>query len=277
MGNFRIGLLALLWPVFACWGEALTSPWLGLPFEFESRLSGLYQTFHTVATGSHSEVYSSNDFFLNYSLKNSLPTPTLSVAFDATLAVTRKQKGQVDRLRLMGMYVWKDDVAGDPASVAFGLSYAQAFGYSLRDVSSFHHGLYNGEFFVTFGKERAFTDYWDLHWWGLVGIGTAEQGSPWVRFNLDCEKRGESRTWENHAVGAFVHVLFGTGDEKLHLHHFKGYGRVQHESIDLGLRYIYTIDCFGSATLEYSYRPYARNFPAYAQCLLLTVLYTFGL
>src|SRR5262249_54470415 len=130
--------------------------------------------------------------------------------------------------------------------------------------SSFHHGLYNSEFFLSIGKELPDDLLWGSRLWGVAGVGVAEKGSAWLRFRLEYEKRLRER----HALRGFVHSLCGLGGKRLHKNGFQGYGPVAHRSIDLGLRYMYFIDYYGSASLQYSYRIYASNFPSRAHQVL---------
>lgn len=248
-------------------------PWLGNFYEFELRSSLKYQGYAWLATGSHHQKYTSNDVFLNLSLSNSLPDPDIGGELEITEARTRKQSGEIDQIKLTGRYLWQDDVAGDPYSLVIGLSYIQAFKNSLRDVSSFHHGLYNTELFVSVGQENPDESLWGSRWWGVAAFGIAEQGSPWLRLRLNFDKRW----FEKHEMEIFVHTLWGLGGRKLHLHDFHGYGPIKHQSIDLGLRYTYVLDYYGNASLEYSYRVYAYNFPAYVHQVQAQILYTFGL
>ena len=259
-------------------------PWLGNYYEFEFRSNLRYQTYAWVDTGSRHDKYLSNDIFLNLSLTNALPDPAIGAEFEVVGAKTRKQgrgssralSGDVDQLKLTGRYLWLDDVAGDSFSLVSGLSYIQAFKSSLRDVSSFHHGLYNGECFISFGREspgQSFRSLWGSRWWGLFALGIAEQGSPWLRFDLAYD----NRFGENHEINLFLHSLWGFGGKRLHIHHFHGYGPIKHQSIDVGMRYTYELEYFGNATLEYSYRVYANQFPAYVHQVVAQLLYTFGL
>lgn len=252
-------------------------PWLGNFYEFELRPSLKYQGYTCLTSGSHHIKYPSNDVFLNLSLCNALADPNANTAvgaeFEVTGARTRRQHDRIDQLKLTGRYLWQDDIAGDPYSLITGLSYTQAFKYSLKDVSSFHHGLYNTEFFISLGQENPDECLWGSRWWGMFAIGIAEQGSPWLRFRLNYDKRW----FEKHELGLFLHSLWGLGSKRLHLNDFYGYGLIKHQSIDLGLRYTYIIECFGHASLEYSYRAYANNFPTYVHRVCAQVLYTFGL
>jgi hypothetical protein len=257
-----------------CQGSATEyQPWLGNFYEFELRSDAMYQGYAWLSSGSHLKKYLSNDVFLDFSLSIARPDPDVSLEFEIIEARTRRQRGDIDQLKLTGRYVWQDDIAGDPMSLITGISYIQAFSSSLKDVSSFHHGLYNAEFFLSLGKEWAEGNLWNSRWWSVFAIGIAERGTPWLRFRLDYDKR-----WgEQHETKLFLHSLWGLGRHPLRFYHFYGYGSIQHQSIDLGLRYTYLLEFYGSASLEYSYRVYAYNFPAYTHHVIAQLLYTFGL
>lgn len=246
-------------------------PWLGNSYEFEFRTSLIYESYSKLAVDSHLKPYSSDNVFLNASLSNA--TPDFGVELEAVEVSTRQQKGKMDQLKLTGRYSWLDDLAGDSWSLIPGFSYRQAFKNSLKDISCFHHGLYEGEVFLSFGKEKSLDTYWHSRWWSLIGIGMAERGSLWLRFQLVYERCW----WDKHRMRLFLHSLWGGGNKKLSIHHFNGYGSIRHRSVDLGLRYTYSLDYFGTASLEYSYRIYAQNFPIYTHHLLAQLLYTFGL
>ena len=247
-------------------------PWLGNVYEFEFRPSLLYQGYSHLSSGSHSERYSSNDVFLDLSLSNSFP----EIGLEAELvgAKTRHQPGNVDQIKLTGRYVWQDDIAGAPFSFVTGLSLIQAFHKSLKDVSSFHHGLSEAELFFSLGKEYSQDDKWGARWWGIFAIGAAaDRGSPWFRFDVAYDKR----FYEKHELRFLMNSLWGTGHHRLRRLHFDGYGPIQHQSVDLGIRYTYLLEFFGNASLEYTYRVHARNFPEYTHRIMAQVLYTFGL
>lgn len=270
-------LKRVLFPLFlltaSCAEGTQLQPWLGNFYEFEVRSSFLYQGYSRLSVGNHTKKHSSNDLFLNLSICNSKPDPEVGLELELTQALTRRQKGEIDQIKLTGRYMWMDDIAGDSISVTPGFSYVQAFTNSLNDVSSFHHGLYNTELFVSIGKEKADETVWGSHWWAVFALGVAEKGSAWLLCNLDYEMRFLKR----HAFGAFLHTLIGFGGQGLHPHHFRGYGPVAHRSIELGLRYIYFIEYYGEASLEYSYRAYSRNFPLAAHRVMAQILFTFGL
>lgn len=247
-------------------------PWFGNIYEFEFRTSFIYQSYSKISSGSSLENHSSDDLFLHASLSSAITD--LSFEGEIVEARTRHQKGDIDQLKITGRYVWENDLAGDPWSLTTGMSYTQAFQRSLNDISSFHHGLYEGEAFLSMGKEFFFETGWNHRWWSVVGVGIAERGSPWIRFYVVYEKCLQQNRQE---LQLLLHSLWGLGHKKLHFHDFSGYGPIRHQSVDLGLRYIYLLDYFGSASLEYAYRVHAENFPAYAHYVIIKFLYTFGL
>lgn len=249
-------------------------PWTGNPFEFELRGAAQYQRYRYVSTGNHLQRYSANDAFLNVSLKNftCYPVP-LSLELEALEAFTHKQNGDIDSFKMTAIYPFRDDVGGDPFSVHGGLRYIQAFDRSLRDISSFHHGLYNGEIFISIGQEKARDIFWQRRWWVVFGLGAAEQGSAWGSVDI----HAALIPYKRHELKFFISSLWGMGHKNLHIHSFKGYGNVAHASLDMGVGYTYHIDYLGECSFEYSLRPYAVNFPAYAQQFLLKFLVTFGL
>lgn len=270
----RKGLLSLIYCfLIPNWGAATERlPWVGNYLEFEWRHTAYLQDYPYVASHSYYTPYASSDIFFVASLSNAFK-PEFSLEAEAMVAKTCRQDWAIDHLRLTGRYMWSNDIAGDEFSFTTGVSLTQAFDHSLHDMSSFHHGRSEAELFLSVGKEYADGKEWISRWWGVFGTGTAERGSPWFRGELNLE----GRFCDVYAWRVFIHSLAGIGHKCLRLDDFHGYGSLQHQSIDLGFRYTYFIEFFGELAFEYSYRIYARNFPAKTSHLLLTLLYTFGL
>ena len=265
-------ILLFLFSVFFTYLHSTeTSPWLGNPYEFEWRNSLCVQNYSRLNINSHSSKSHQTDYFFNSSLCNSIPY--LGAEIECLLAKTKEQRGDVDSLKLTGRYVFQDDIAGDPISLVTGVSLTKAFWPSLRDISSFHHGLGEVELFLSFGKERSQCNFWIFRWWGLAGIGVAERGSPWLRAEL----KAAMSFRERHELELGCLSLFGLGRKSLRKHDFKGYGSIHHQSVDLALRYTYLIDFVGNFNVEYSYRVYAYNFPARVNRVKAQFLFTFSL
>lgn len=250
---------AALFSPLLCWGT-LHLPWLETYLQPEVRASFRYLAYE----------HSSNNYFFDASASLTA-TPTFSVELEAELAKTSRQTWGVDHLKATGRYVLWDDIAGDPLSVTLGLSLIQAFQPSLRDISSFHHGISEAELFLSFGKETAQGEEWVRRWWGFGAIGIASRGFPWYRGRLSYEWRIR----QLFELAIFADGLKGAGFKKLHRHHFKGYGAIDHRSVDLGLRLTYLIPFFGSFYVEYAYRPYAQNFPKRANIVTAQLHYLY--
>ncbi len=246
--------------------------WLGNYLEFEARLEGEYQHFANLAIETNKKKYRSDNFFLNLSLSNAVAY-NFALELELASAHTKFQKGTIDHLKVTGRYIWLDDIVGDALSLSTGISLIHPFTKSLNDISVINHGRAEAEFFCSIGKEKALETIWIQRWYGVAGIGLANEGSPWIR----CDLVYESRWHEAHELRGFIHALCGLGAKSLQPNHFHGYGSIQHESLDVGIRYTYLIPYFGNISLQYSYRIYARNAPANVQALLAQCLYVFGL
>lgn len=267
--RFVLTFFVLLLPM--CVSGTDHHPWLALPYEFVSDISVTYQNYSDISSGSHLKKDSASDFFISESLANSKDDMGLEI--EIVEACSRKQKGDLDHIEFTGRYVWLDDVAGDPISLTQGISYIVALRSSVHDISSFHHGRNEMECFLSVGKETPKEDYWESRWWGFFALGIADSGSPWTRARLEY---GKSYTRE-HKFSLFADSLWGFGGKKLHIKKFHGYGPVGHQSIDLGIGYTYQDELYGNVQANYTYRVYARNFPAYAHRLQIEWVCFFGL
>lgn len=244
------------------------SPWFGRDFELRPQASVRVQTYREVQSPNELR-RNANDSF--YTLGMDVAALGFDAQFEMTEAVTGRQHFDLDAAKLTVRYQLADDIIGESFSLVPGISYIQALRNSLLDPSSFHHGLYEAEFFLSFGKEMACEDFWTYRFWGMTGLGIAEQGSPWIRGDLTWEKNW----WNQQQLQLFIHSLWGLGGEDFSCCFccFKGYGPIHHQSVDLGTRYSYLFDWGGIVSLECAYRVYARNFPKRACQLVLKLEY----
>lgn len=249
------------------------TPWLTKDFEFQSQLSGLFQYYPKIASNHGSIHRKGNDQF--YTLSLGLSAFDWSGEIESTLAHTRRQDYLCDNIRLTGRYRWLDDIPGEvPVSLTTGVTLTQAFKHSLRDISSFHHGQFEGELHVAIGQESSCNRFWETRWWGVLALGHGNHGAPWIR----TETAWEKNWWNSHQLRLFANTLWGLGNKGISsVDHFRGYGPIAHQSIDLGMRYTYLFDFSGTLSLEYAYRVYASNFPESTSLLMLRYLYPFGL
>lgn len=260
---------------FGCLNAVFQEPWAGELLEFNWQNRFLCQHYARIDSDGKTIHYKNNDLFLKSSLLVFLPdpnsfSPDYSLELGVMQASTRKQSGGIDHLSLTGSYQILEDIQGDYISLKTGISYFQAFGQSLYDISSFHHGREEGELFLAFGQENLCRL---SRWWIAAALGFADRGSPWIRLNIDYR----FSPFDNHQIGLNCHCLYGFGGDRLKIKDFKGYGSIAHRSVDLGLNYTILIENFGQIGLSYTYRVLAKNFPQQAQVVQLEWNYTFGL
>ncbi len=267
-------LSLLLFVPFLCTATDL-KPWFGTDYEAEIRATVLYQNYDSFATPDrHTLKRTANDEFVTLSV--AYPFHRYCGEFEATAAHTRKQRPGWDCFRLTGRYQWWSEADGCPLSIVFGLTGIEPFSRALHDISSFHHGHIEGEATIAVGKKYGETygctaDYL-FRWWTVVGSGIADKGSPWVRGDAACEVNLDNV----QQIRALVNTLWGTGNKRLRPDHFKGYGPINHKSVDLGLRYGYSMDCWGTLSLQYARRVYAYNFPKNTNLVLFEYYLPFG-
>lgn len=250
-------------------------PWFGNEYEAQLRASLLCQNYNVIAAGNHKDLkYHSHDAFMN--LSAAFPLNQYCGEFAATAACTHHQRRHWDNFRFTGKYQWLDESQGAPFSSLVAIIVGEALSRALHDISSFHHGHLEGEVDLSFGQRYGMgcsnEDYL-FAWWGCLGIGTADQGSPWYRGDAAFEYHFDN----SQAVRCFVNTLWGAGHKNIRKRHFKGYGDINHKSVDVGARYVYNAHCWGTVSLQYARRVYAHNFPKNVNLFLVEYCYPYGL
>lgn len=253
-------------------GATERMPWYPRYLELQPRATYRFQEYSKVDTKEGTRHHGSHDHFLHLSL--SAAYDRWCAEIEATGAATRHENFNLADLSLTGRYLWLDDVVGDAVSLTTGLTVTQVITLARHDISCFYHGGIEVEGHVAVGKELTLCEeFWRSRLWGVVGFGVADLGSPWVRANM----AWEHNVWDRHRVRLFVASLWGLGHRDLKIHHFRGFGPIRHQLIDLGLLYGYHFECGFSVDVGYAYRVYARNCPLQANQFLVSLLYPFGL
>ena len=242
-------------------------PWFSKDFELQPGTSLLYQHYDYVAAPYKSVRHRGRDGF--YSLSMGLSALDYSGEVEGILARTRRQKFDCDSLKLTGRYRLMNDLVGDPVSLTGGITVIQAFKHSVTDISSFHHGEIEMEIHAAAGKEETSENIWSSRQWGLIGIGMADRGWPWLRTHTAWEKNFCDR----YQLGFFIETLWGFGKRSLHRDcPFHGYGSINHQSVDIGVKY-QCQNLYGRLTFEARYRAYARNFPKQTAQFLIQMVF----
>lgn len=254
------------------WGTVL-QPWYPEgALELQARADYLFQTFNKVDSSSGNFNYRTNDSFLDLSILGALEG--YGAELEVVISDTRHHTIYPDCFKLTGRYQVLNDSAGDCVSVIGGVSAILPTTAGLDDISSFHHGHFEGEAHISIGKELICYNSWTDRFWAVGTIGCAtDKGSPWLRANFNYEKN-----WNNaFFIQLFVNTLWGLGGDAIQRHGFEGYGPIAHRSVEVGSKISYFSECGTIYSLGYAYRPYAHNFPKNANLVMLNILYPFNI
>lgn len=251
---------------------AVLAPWYPRMFEIQPEIEWSSQHSNGAACGHKNRAKSLNANFFQASAAAAVFDYAAEI--DLRLAESTYRNFGYDSLTISGRYLLADDVSGaSPFSAIATLSVSSAARTAVRDLTSFHHGKLEGILHLSVGKESACGQFWTSRYWGTVGLGMADVGSPWLHARLCAEINHMDR----HSGLIFVDGLVGFGQKDLSLHHFKGYGPIAHRSLDVGLNYKYAFEMGLNVDIGYSYRLVARNFPKHTNNFYLALGYPFGL
>lgn len=255
------------------------SPWLGRNYEVETQGIYRFQSYHEIKTPNGTIRRNAHDNFLilNASLTGldyKEFKEKLNVQIEGMVADTHRQDPAIDCLSATLRYRWLNDITNNCISVTPGFTVIKAFRKSLLDPGSFHHGQIELETHVAIGKEFSCEDFWTHRLWGIAAVGIGDHGQPWIRGDINWEKNW----WNQQRLLLYVHTLWGLGRDNLAPYrHFTGYGRIRHQSVDVGIKHTYFFDCGLGISTEYAYRVYALNFPTKASQFMLSLYYPIGL
>jgi hypothetical protein len=245
----------------------MEKPWISEPYSSEFFLSYAFQHYPSIANEVGVKT-SSNDNFLVSDISFAFMDYwdlEAEIEFDET---TAKNFG-FESFGIQARKMLLNDLAGDLLTFSIGNNIRIVPHGRLIDPSTPYHNVFNIELNFSLGKE--WNDYFDWFYrtWLLVGLGQANKGYPWIRFNYHFQgKVRDVWEWETFAIG-----YFGTaGKHAIDLKTFMGYYNIGHQSIDLGLGGSYLLGIWGKISLNGAYRVYAKAYPQNA--ITLTLSYT---
>lgn len=150
------------------------------------------------------------------------------------------------------------DILGDVCSATWDANIRGVSDRDLTDVSCPYHANFNMEIGGSLGKEWSYNEDWNVRAFGFLGAGTANRGSPWIRFFASAEANADNR----YRFELFSRGYFGFGNEQVvFIDHFNGYAAIHHQSVDIGAKYSYVLDMWGYLSFSYTRRVYAHLFP----------------
>jgi hypothetical protein len=266
------GVILLFMLLCVSFAEATEKmPWFWRYLEFQPRLTYRLQEYRRVDTKFGSKHRRSVDNFITLSLGGSYDRWAIEV--ETSAGATRHRTFTPSDIALTGRFLILEDTIGDLVSLSTGVTFTQVFTIARHDISCFYHGGIEAEGHLAIGKETSSEQFWTSRTWAIFGIGCADLGSPWLRADFAFEKN----CYDLHRFRFFAHSLFGLGQDDLVLkYHFRGYGPIRHQTIDLAVLYTRFFESGLSVDLGYLYRIYARNCPEHVNQFVLSFLYPFG-
>lgn len=243
-------------------------PWYGRVLELDLSADVLMQAFTHVDSHHSSGKHPEFDTFIDAAASSAI-WESIAAELEVIAAETRYQSFGMDAVRLTGRYRWFNDIVGDPISLSTGVTLSTIFKPARRNIATFDHGGMAAEGHIAVGKEFSREELWTSRAWGVFGMGIADVGSPWLRFNAAWE-----HNWcDRHQLELFTDTVWGLGQNQLNLHNFHGYGSVNYQAIDLGVRYHRQFDYGLILSLGYAYRVYSRNCPQEVNLISIKVFY----
>jgi hypothetical protein len=268
MKKLLISAFALCLSLLNCMDATEWKPWHPPIYSVDLTGSCLFQQFNKLNTACGDVRRSELDAFYNVSVLG-VPRDDVTAEIELLASSTRYRNPAVNALRLTGTYFWFNDIVADPVSLATGITFSKIFQASRRNVALFDHGGMACEAYVSIGKEISCEQFWTSRAWGVFGVGIADVGSPWVRANLVWERNW----WEIHQLKIFAESIWGMGNKRLHLHPFHGYGSVNYQAVDVGVRYGFRFANNAFLSFAYAYRVYGRNCPIDTNLIKLEFCY----
>lgn len=250
-----------------------TKPWFGEVYEFNFQSDFSYSRFSKIEGASKQLKSPLNDFDFLFDLGFTL-SESIDFQVEVEVVDTSRTSFTFSSGAMQARYRLLDDISGDPVSLVFGLNLRGVTHRFLRDVSAPYAADFDAELICSVGREWSKNGFWTMRTYAFMALGQANQGYPWTRdllvwqWNLN----------DIHRLTLFAEVDVGFGGRQhVDVNRFSGWGKFQHQSIDLGLAYGYKIGFYGVLTASYAHRVFAHNFPEHVNCFTLSYHLPFSL
>lgn len=265
----RRSLVALLLPLSLF--SLNYDPWFGQTWLFYLTPSYEYRYYPDVDNGTCQ--YSSHDNLAKVNLDFSF-LPQWDIQLEGIFASTSRLSWGTQAIGSSLRYLHYNDVEGDPLSLTFNGNLFYVPTRSQKDPSTPFHSTLNFELGAALGKEIDKVYNWSYRIWAYGGAGIANRGAPWTRAIIAFD----SNIYQRHLLRIFTHGYFGFGGiEEVNIDNLRGYANIDHQSIDVGLRYAYEFDIWGNLSLEYFYRPFAHSYPERLHSVTISYTLPFSL
>ncbi|MDN3504279.1 MAG: hypothetical protein P0S95_01730 [Rhabdochlamydiaceae bacterium] len=233
-------------------------PWFTYPYEFHFRPSYLAAYYPNVNGATNPISYNAwnQELYLNFGFNTMSQFDT---QIEAGFFNTSKTNATFQSAAVMGRYLLLDDVQGDPISAALGLNIRFVPDHALTDTFTPYHNIVNFETNLAIGKEFDNLQYWLYRLYGVASVGIANRGAPWVKGLGSFEFNARDN---RNQCAVLVDSYFGFGSQDfVNINRFNSYAKIWHQNVDVSAIYRHLFDIWGTISIEFGYRVYAKNYP----------------
>lgn len=246
-------------------------PWFGNTYEFSFLSKYAYSRFSKVNSAVPPLANTSNDHLLHFNLEYPA-TASIDLDTDLEFIDTPRQSFSYRSYALQTRFLFSDDLVGDAVSFNLGANVRLTSKRSLHDISTPYHGDVGLEGSFALGKEFD-QNSWRFRTWGFGAVGISNRGAPWIRGCFSLEGNiNETNKW-----AFYIHGLHGYGRKTVvFINHFNGYGSIREKNIDLEFKIGHRFDAWGTLSLEYRRRVYAKRCPENVNTFAIMYLLPFS-
>lgn len=241
-------------------------PWLHAPWNFHSGADLSASIFSSVENGFNPTDYDSNNILTNVYLIVPF-TQNMDIGGDVQFQRSSKKSFGLESFSFDFRKQLLNDITGDLVSFTIGSNFRYVCNDRLKDVAVPYHNIFNLEIFCSIGKEFTKEFEWYLKTFAFFDIGQANKGYPWFNGIFSIAQKFH----HNSVFTVMLDYYVGFGlNKSIDIGQFNGYANISHKSLDISVSYSYLFDLWGSLSLMYLYRPYARSFPEYLNKIQLS-------
>lgn len=247
------------------------SPWIDQIYQPVVTLAAGYQHFDSIHEGKKWRAYPGRDPFIDGSIFLALD-PDYSFEIESSITRSHAHPLAFDHFKETFRYIFMNDAAGDPYALALGLSLIEPLAIGLKDPSFIHHALLELEGHFSLGKEWVVGDRWEYRNFAVFALGVGVQGSPWLKARGVFQKN----FCDQHFLSFELLGEGGFGHRDFSLCKFKGYGPIAYRIGETLLAYTYQGETGWTASLQATYRFFAKNAPANVAVIQAEIVYPFS-
>ncbi len=248
------------------------APWFNEVYEFHFLSKYTFYRFNKINSALVQPDKISNNHLAHFNISFA-PSLQWSIDSDLEFIQTPRQDFGFRSVAFQARYLFKDDILGDLLSIALGGNFRVVSSESLKDVSTLYHSDIDFELNLAFGKEFSKLDYWRFRFWFYGAIGIANKGSPWIKGNFALEGNLDDKK----KCSLFVDAMHGYGKKEfVDVFNFDGYAKIRQRDVNVGFKYGYRLNVYGTLSFEYKRRILAKRCPERVNFFSISYLIPFS-